>query len=178
MTFDFITICPHCVYKELTIVFSLFYFSDFWPPLSLGQQLHWSSELPILFHVPNITINPYDLNLYLVLNSCHQQKGCINRSSCIDISNYHGYNFIALHTHFWTDGLSYGASEPGSNYKWTSYWKISWGLQSIFQKLLLQLLLHTLWATISKVIQVQIFWEGHKSLKKSLPHCLELCKQF
>ena len=51
-----------------------FLFTDLWSSLSVGEQLHRSPQLSLLFHVSHLVVNPHDLHIYSLSHSCTAQS--------------------------------------------------------------------------------------------------------
>lgn len=76
-------------------------FTDIWSPLSLGEQLYWPKKLPVLFHVPCITVDAHDCNIFTMFDLFTPAYGwnvaATNDSSVSKISQYFGnLEFLAV----------------------------------------------------------------------------------
>ena len=95
---------------EKTEIYNLM-FPDFRPSLPLGEQLHRSPQLSILFHVSHLSIDPHDLNFHSLSHPRPPQPRRLDQAGCACLPHHNGHHFPTLHSHLWPDWFSHCTCE-------------------------------------------------------------------
>ena len=100
-------------------------FSDLRSSLSLGEQLHRASELPLLFHVFDLLVNPHDLHFHPLSHPRPLQPRPLDWRSRIGLAHSHGHYLPTFHSDFRPHWISHCLGQPRSDHEWTSNREIS-----------------------------------------------------
>lgn len=134
--------------------FFLLHFSfttDIRPSLSLGVELHRSTELPFLLLLSHHPLDSHAEHLYVQpsLYTSHEGQARQSAANCCD-----GPDGADLHfsdSSFWTYGFSHGAGVARTHHQWAGDGQVQRRLQSFLAWLLQQLLLYAAWTAVSIV---------------------------